>query len=239
MSRHDESIGRMPNPSQFYLEWNSELNSFSYYSAEEQARKPFDLPFRFLALKFVNTITGWDSNARKQIYSNEVTDTRMEHFRVCYRDGSIIATGLYADIKDDINAVGGRFTRSIYAMTTKGAIVNIKLTGGQMFNFGEIEKYGNRWQDEWIQVTSFETKQNRENKDYTIPVFTFGGTIKPSDATKADSAYGIVRAYFSSKSGGFSSNSRPSAQRPQPAPAAPIGSANIFSGSNDDDDLPF
>lgn len=238
MSRHDESIGRMPNPSQYFLEWNSELNSFSYYSPEEQQRKPFDLPFRFLALKFMNTITGWDRNAQKHIFSNEISDTRMEHFRVSYRDGSTIATGLYWDIKDDLVAVGGRFTKSIYAMTPKGSIVNIKLTGGQMINFGEIEKYGNRWQDEWIQVTSVETKQNQDGKEYTIPIFTFGGTIKPSDATKADGAYGIVRAYFNSKSGGFSSNSRPAAPRPQPAPAAPVGSANIFPG-NDDDDLPF
>ncbi|SDG72773.1 hypothetical protein SAMN04487996_12292 [Dyadobacter soli] len=236
MSRHDESIGRMPNPSQFYLEWNSEKSSFCYYSTEEQGRIPFDLPFRFLALKFMNTITGWDSNARKQIYSNEISDTRMEHFRVAYRDGSTIATGLYSDIKDDLVAVGGRFTRSIYAMTPKGAIANIKLTGGQMFNFGEIEKYGNRWQDEWIQVASFETKQNRENKDYTIPVFTFGGTIQPNDSIKADTAYGIIKAYFNSKSA--SPAPRPVAPRAQYAPAAAAIPSSLAS-SSDDDDLPF
>lgn len=236
MSRHDESIGRMPNPSQFYLEWNSELSSFCYYSSDEQKRIPFELPFRFLALKFMNTITGYNEDLRKGIYSNEVSDTRMEHFRVFYRDGSTITTGLYSYIKDEVNAVGGRFTKSIYAMTPKGILINIKLTGTQMINFGVIEKHGDRWKDEWIEVSKCETRQNREGKDFTVPIFGFGNTLRPNDVEKADTAYKLVKSYISSRSAAPVASSRPAPARAEAA--APVGSSNIFPG-NDDDDLPF
>lgn len=238
MSRHDESIGRMPNPSQFFLEWNSELKSFCYYSSEKAERIPFDLPFRFLALKFMNCVSGYDDQRGLRVYSNEVSDTRKEHFRVSYSDGSNIATGIYSDIKDDVNACGGRFTRSIYAITQKGAIINIRLRGGQMINFGAIEKFGNRWQDEWIQVSTYETRTHGEDKQYTVPVFGFGGTVSATDSLKADNAYKLVKAYFQSKPAGSTTSTAP-AQRPfqqsTPAAAAPT----IFASDGDDDDLPF
>lgn len=236
-SRHDESIGRMPNPCEYFLEWNSELSSFAYYSANDQKRLPFPLPFRFLALKFMNSVQGYDKHRQQGVYSNEVTDTRMEHFRVSYRDGSTLATGLYSDIKDDIKAAGGHFTRSIYAMTPKGTVVNIALRGGQMVNFGAIEKFGNRWRDEWIQVSEFQEKVY-DDKPYSLPVFSFGGTLATPDLRKADNAYKLVRTYFDSKS------SRPTEHRPaqarpsQPAAMAPAPSG-LFAPDGDDDDLPF
>lgn len=238
MSRHEESIGRMPNPSQYFLEWDSEKNCFCYYSKEEQERKPFPLPFKFLALKFMNTITGFNEDTKQGIYANEVSDTRIEHFRVSYRDGSSLASGLYSDIKDEVNHFGGRFTRSIYAITPKGKIANIRIKGGQMLNFGVIEKFGNRWRDEWIEVKSYETKINpHSEREYTIPVFSFGGGLQQSDAVKADKAYELIKAYFNSKSSGPNNNSRPAQQKPA-AQSAPIGSSTIFT-PNDDDDLPF
>ncbi|MCE7061231.1 hypothetical protein [Dyadobacter sp. CY343] len=239
MSRHEESIGRMPNPSQFYLEWDSRQNSFCYYASDSKEVKPFPLPFRFLALKFMNTIVGFDEDRQQGIYANEVQDTRKEHFRVNYRDGSHLATGLYADIKDEVNRYGGKFAKSIYAMTEKGMLINIKLKGGQMVNFGAIEKYGNRWQDEWIEVKNFEEKIYGENKQYTVPVFNFGGTLLPTENVKADKAYEMVKAYFQSKPVNLGS---PPRTAPAPARQAAIPAtapAAFLTNGGDDDDLPF
>lgn len=240
MSRHDESIGRIPNPSQYYLEWNIQKNSFCYYSAEKEERIPFPLPFKFLALKFLNTITGFDEHTKQGLYANEVTDTRLEHFKVCRRDGSVVATGLYNSIKDQVEAAGGKFTRSIYAITAKGVIVNVRLRGSQMFNFSVIEKHGNRWRDEWLQVATFDTKTHGEGeqaKIYTVPVFSFAGTLSPQDVNAADQAYKLVKDYFDSKP----AFSQRQSTAPQSAPQISIpGPVTIpFASTGNDDDLPF
>jgi len=205
------------------------------------------LPFRFLALKFVNSITGYDEQRKTGIFSNEVFDPRYEHFRVSGRDGSVIATGLYADIKEDLKRLGGKFTRSIYAITPKGAIVNIRLKGGQIVNFGTIEKFGNRWRDEWIQVTNFDIKSWKDgdqDKEYTVPIFSFAGTLTDADEKRADDAYKLIKDYFDSKPAAVSRNSytpQPTpAATPAPAtamPAAATSSIPFSAGANDD--LPF
>jgi len=201
MSRYDETTGPVPNPSQFYLEWNSELNAFSYWKKEngEGERIAYPLPFRFAPLKFMNSITGYDENRRQGIFSNEVADTRSERLRVLYRDGSTCAQGYYSEIKEAVNAAGGRFTRSIYAVTPKGAIVNIKLKGTQMVSFGAIEKFGKRWQDEWIEVSSFNHATTPDGKLYSIPVFTFGTSFDKKTCDSIDQAYSVVKNYFDSK----------------------------------------
>jgi len=235
MSRHDETIGRMPNPSQFFLEWNNEKQSFCYYSKDTEERIAFPLPFKFVALKFASTITGYDEVQKKGIYANEVIDTRYEHFRVAYRDGGIIGSGLYADIKDELKSAGGRFTKSIYAMTPKGVVVNIRIKGSAMISFGAIEKFGGRWKDEYIQVSQFETREH-EGEPYTVPIFTFAGTLSPADAKKADDAYKLVKEYFNSKPA-QASNARPAQQHPAATPAPQVPAA--IAANDNDDDLPF
>jgi hypothetical protein len=244
MSRHDETIGRMPNPSQYFLEWNTEQNTFCYYSKEEEKSTPFALPFRFLCLKFMYSITGYNEANRQGIYSNEVKDSRLEHFRVKLRDGSYLNSGLYSDIKDDLVKAGGKFTRSIYAITPKGVVVNIRLKASQMQSFSSIEKFGNRWRDEWIQVSSFENKVYKagdKEVNYTVPVFQFGGSINQADATNADKAYSLISDYFNSKPAQESTTSH-SNPTPQPTAAASMPVPNytpspITNGT--DDDLPF
>jgi hypothetical protein len=241
MSRHDETIGRMPNPSQYYLEWNSEEKTFCYYSKETEQRVPFKLPFQFIALKFMNTVTGYDDQRKQGIYANEVADTRYEELRVAYRDNSPIAKGLYSQIKDYVKGAGGQFPRSIYAMTGKGIIVNIKLRGGQMINFSEIEKHGNRWKDEWIQVNEFETKKYEssggEIKEYTVPIFRFGGTLNGTAEATVEKQYQVVKQYFLSR------QQAPASQTYAAAPAQPSAYMPQTAGGDfqqrDDDDLPF
>lgn len=229
MSRYDESIGPVPNPSQYYLEWNQELSSFSYWDKDSSERREYPLPFKFAALKFMNSISGFDDNRKQGIFSNEISDTRSERFRVLYRDGVELAQGYYADIKDQVNGVGGRFTRSIYAVTPKGVIVNIKLKGTQMVNFGVIEKFGKRWQDEWIEVKDFEIKTTKDGKEYSVPVFSFSKSLSDSEIRGVDSAYKVVKHYFDSKAPVHYATK---SQQPAAEESAPF---TVL----DNDDLPF
>lgn len=244
MSRHDESIGRMPNPSQVFLEWDSKQNSFCYYSKEEEKTTPFPLPFRFLCLKFMYSITGYNEATKQGIFSNEIKDSRYEHFRVSLRDGSHLNSGMYSDIKEELQKAGGKYTRSIYAMTPKGVLINIRLKASQMQSFSSIEKFGSRWQDEWIQVSSFENKTYKAGEkevEYTVPVFQFGGTLSNDDDKKATQCYKLVDDYFKSKPAQVAANSS-SRPAPQPAPAATMPVVHNVPPSfvsDNNDDLPF
>lgn len=235
MSRHDETMGVAPNPSQYYLEWNSEQSAFCYWDKESETRQPMKLPFRFLALKFANSVAGFDDSRQQGIYSNEVIDTRTEPLHVQYRRkdpadyAETIAQGLYGHIKNTVKASGGHFARSIYAMSPKGVIINIRIKGSQIIQFGAIEKYGKRWQDEWIVVGSAETREF-DSKPYTVPVFTFGGTVNVIDNDRAKEAYAIVKNYFDSKH----PVATPATHQPSPQPEPQPAWANIA-----DDDLPF
>lgn len=240
MSRHDESIGRIPNPSQYYLEWNIQHNSFCYYSSEKEDRIPFPLPFKFLALKFLNTITGFDEKTDQGLYANEVTNTTMEHFKVCRRDGSVVATGLYNSIKDQVKTAGGKFTQSIYAMTPRGGIVNVRIKGAQMLNFNVIKKHGNRWRDEWLQVANYDTKthgEGEEAKVYTVPVFSFAGTLSAQENDLANKAYQLIKDYFDNKPAFSQRHSLAPQASPQVSIPGPV--TTPFASTGDDDDLPF
>ncbi len=242
MSRYGESSGPVPNPCDYYLEWNSALNSFSYWKKgedqEQGQRIPYPMPFRFAMLKSVFSISGYDENRRQGLYSNEVVDTRTEPFRVFYRDNSPCAHGIYSQIKDHVKSRGGHFVRSIYAMTPLGTIVNIKIKGGQMINFGVIEKFGLRFEDEWIEVSSFEEKQDKEGKPYSLPLFEFNGSFTPRDIEFTDKAIRIVKHYFNSKAPVHATtapgSSVASAKMPTPAQQAYMDWEQIG-----DDDLPF
>jgi hypothetical protein len=239
MSRRDESAGRMPNPSQYFLEWNSEAKTFCYYSTESEQKENLPLPLRFMALKMMLTVTGYNKERQQGIYANEVTDTRYEELRVAYRDNAVIGKGLYSSIKHLVRDAGGHYTRSIYAMTTKGVIVNIRLRGNQMMAFKEIEKFGKRYEDEWIQVSEFETRTyeepNGELKEYTVPIFSFAGTLSPADELKTEKNFQIVKQYFISK--------QYTAAPPQHAAPAQEGERIPYAAGvtpmGDDDDLPF
>lgn len=241
MSRYGETSGPVPNPSQYYLEWNSELNSFSYWKKEEGEdgqRIAYPLPFRFAALKFMSAISGYDKNRSQGIYSNEVADTRYETFRVLYRDGTPLAQGLYSQIKDQVKMAGGHFVKSIYAVTTKGAIVNIKIKGGQMINFGIIEKFGLRYEDEWIEVSEFESKVDKDDRPYSLPVFKFSQSFDDRAIEATARAAKIVQHYLSSKAPVHHvsppvAQTAPSVRMPEPTTSFTV------MNDGDDDDLPF
>jgi hypothetical protein len=235
MSLQDENMGVMPNPSQYYLEWNSKENAFCYYDKEEGIRKPMKLPFKFVALKFMSSVRGYDETFQGGIYSNEVSDTRTELLRVAYqKNNEEIATGLYAELKDMLRPIGGKYTRSIYAMSPKGLIINIRLKGEQMLNFKTIEMHGDRWKREWIQVSSSQEKEYN-GQVYTLPVFEWGGPKTPGDSAKAEANYSIVKGYLASKTPVM----RPSASQPYSVVREVVPVPDFLTSDGNDDDLPF
>lgn len=197
MGFSDRNENRVTNPAQIFLSWNSKEKCFTYYDKESEKNQVVSTPFTFLVLKELSTIRGWDEDSKSQIYSNEVVDISKEKMAVRSFKGGLIAEGVYKDIKDKIVASGAHYSKSIYAMTKGGKLINVNLKGaafGEWINF--TKKSRNRLGDEWVTVTGSKTEKNG-GVTYEVPVFSFSGVLSKDDFENATNADVIFKDYLS------------------------------------------
>lgn len=184
------------NPSTKFLDWKSNDKCFSYYDKEKQEKVSVPLPFKFLVLDEMHTISGWNDATSSGIYSNEVKFISKEVMTVKPFKGNEIAKGLYKDIKEKIVAAGGHYVKSIYIMLEDGSLANIQLKGSAVQKWGEFtQKTRNRLPDEWVVVAkSLEGKKGAVK--FNTPEFTFERSINDAEAEMADEAFNILETYL-------------------------------------------
>lgn len=198
MSRRDEFTKQNTNPAKQFLEWKSDEKAFQYYDKEKQENVKLEPPFKFLTLKEMHTVKGWNDASQSAIFSNEVKFIGSEELTVKSFKGGEIAKGLYKEIKSKILGAGGHYTKSIYAMLEDGTLINFQLKGSAVQQWGEfIEKSWSRLKDEWVEVVEAEEKQKGSIK-YTVPVFRFNTSLTDEEAKQADEVYDTLELYMKS-----------------------------------------
>lgn len=101
------------NPAKRWFRWSGKNSSITYYDKEKKENVPVKMPFTFLLLDELTSISGYSESEDKGIYSNEVKFTNSEKLNVrCGKN--TIEVGLYNDIKDAVKAKGGKYSRSCY-----------------------------------------------------------------------------------------------------------------------------
>jgi hypothetical protein len=184
------------NPATKFLSWKSNDKCFSYYDKEKTANVKVELPFKFLVLDELHTISGWNDASSSGIYSNEVKFISKEPMTVKPFKGNEIAKGIYKDIKDKIVAAGGHYVKSIYIMLEDGSLANIQLKGAAVQKWGEFTaKTRSRLTDEWIIVKDTLEGKKGAVKFYT-PNFTFESSLSEADATQADECFNTLESYL-------------------------------------------
>jgi hypothetical protein len=113
MSRSNPSL---TNPCSKFVEYSGDEGKFYYYDKEEKVKIEIPLPIYFTVLDELSTITGFSEKHGCGIYSNEVHSVAKEVLRVKTFKGGESITGLYKDIRDNIVAIGGKFTKSVYSL---------------------------------------------------------------------------------------------------------------------------
>jgi len=103
-----------PNPSTRWFEWNGEHGVIGYYDKEAKKIVDVPMPFTFILLDELGSVRGWHDASSSGIYSNEVKDTRQDTLVVKAFKGGTLVEGLYRDIKDRVNTLGGAFNASCY-----------------------------------------------------------------------------------------------------------------------------
>ena len=184
------------NPATKFLSWKSNDKCFSYYDKEKTTNVKVELPFKFLVLDELHTISGWNDASSSGIYSNEVKFISKEPMTVKPFKGNEIAKGIYKDIKDKIVAAGGHYVKSIYIMLEDGSLANIQLKGAAVQKWGEFTaKTRSRLTDEWIIVKDTLEGKKGAVKFYT-PNFTFNSSLSEADATQADECFNTLESYL-------------------------------------------
>ncbi len=166
-----KSNPKLENPCKKFIDFKSDKGQFFFYDKENEVQMELPLPIYFVVLDELSTISGYNKKNDCGIYSNEVHRTTDEIFRVKTFKGGESIIGMYADIKDSIKALGGKYTKSVYALLIKDGgeteLVNFKFKGAAF----------SAWLDKTMDadkvvvgiINTFEEKNG--NTTYRVPVF--------------------------------------------------------------------
>jgi hypothetical protein len=189
MSRKSEFTGTYQKPATMYLEWSSDEKCFKHYNKDTKENDLIPLPLTFLVLKEMHTVKGWHDKSQSGIYSNEVKNIGKEEIEVKAFKGGTLCRGIYKEIKDIISNVGGRYVKSIYAMTKEGEMINIQLKGAAVQEWGETFNKGkSRLADEWVTVEGADDRK-KGKVNYSVPIFKFDKSLTEIEGKLADEVY--------------------------------------------------
>ena len=166
-----------------------EGGKLTWYDKEAQTDVEVNLPFSFLVLDTLHTITGYSESNRSGFWSNEVRNLKNEILVVKTKQGSgvrTVAKGTYDQIKDEVKSQGGKYTQSVY-IAFKGdggelQIGHIKISGAALTAWIEFQKKFDV--NKCAVFITDEPKLEKKGSNYYFsPVFD-GQNV--SDATEAE-----------------------------------------------------
>jgi hypothetical protein len=144
MSRSNPTENSNPNPAVRWFEWNGEKGTVRYYDKDAKQNVEVGSDFRFILLDQLGSVRGWHDASDSGIYSNEVKDTRQETLIVKSFKGGTLAEGIYRDIKDRINSLGGQFVTNCYIAFKNGgdglSIGSLRFKGAALGSWMEFCK---------------------------------------------------------------------------------------------------
>ena len=168
----------MTNPCKVFLTWNSRLKAFTYYDKERREEITINNPVEFYPFAMYNTIKGFSDTHQRNIWSNEVKD---------HRDTLKVVTGV-KDANDNwkelyvgpynkkrIEELGAYFVKSVYAVSSKGTLVNFQLRKEQIGLFLGLNKAKGTELNQWTKMFKATERTfvnpSGKNDKYWVPFF--------------------------------------------------------------------
>jgi len=161
---------KLQNPATKFIEFRD--GKLQYYDKDAEENKIIDLPVYFVVLDELSTISGYCEKTKSGIYSNEVHRITDEVLNVRTFKGGEQIMGLYKDISDAIARIGGKFTKSVYALLInqqggENELVNFKFRGAAFSAW--LDKKFNPEKSAVGLVETFEATKGKTV--YQVPVF--------------------------------------------------------------------
>lgn len=191
------STPTLTNPARHFFEWAGSKGELAYWDKEKSTRVPIKLPFEFLVLDELATITGYDKQAQSGFWSNEVRSVRKEEFTVRNKNG-VRYQGPYKDYERDIVLMpkGASYAQSVYiAYKEQGewVIGNIKMSGSARsawFDFSKAHKVQNG-----KVIMTRGDQQEAQTGPFFPPVFTYTNA-SPEEDTQAITLDKTLQVYL-------------------------------------------
>lgn len=124
---------KINNPCKKFIEFKGDAGVFQHYDKENKKNVTIPYPISFIVLDELSTIKGFNEASASGIYANEVHSVKYQTLTVRTFKGNNSISGLYADIKDQVKSIGGKYCKSIYAALIHKdqslELVNFQLTG--------------------------------------------------------------------------------------------------------------
>ena len=169
-----KSAPTLENPCKKWIDFKADEGKFYYFDksiGEKGKNIEVPTPIYFSVLDELSLITGFNKRHDSGIISNEVSSVVKEKLRVRTFKGGESVVGFYSDVKDSIIAMGGKFTKSVYALLIKDdsstEFVNFKFKGAA---FSAWLDKGFNPMNFIVGVSEFVEEKNGNNT-YMVPVF--------------------------------------------------------------------
>lgn len=196
--RSSQELQQNANPAKKFYKWVGEHKKFSYYIKETKENVLVDLPFRFVTLgRPLFCVKGFNEKLNIGLYSNEVRSVKDE-MTVRYFDKNqpIIAKGVWADVKEKADVVGGKYHLSIYGYDLENhEIINIDVKGNGIGEWGELfKKCSQRLADEIVIVKGFKDGKKGSVK-YTYPTFELERAVSDDELDEVIDALDVLKKF--------------------------------------------
>lgn len=166
------------------------------------------LPFFFIPIDVLSTITGYYEKAESSLYSNEIHSLKYEVLSVKYfgnkskgTQGGNIISGIYKEIKPTLESVGAKFTFSVYGITkfteSDFELVNIQFSGINSKQWMDFSQKNNIDSGIGCQIKSFSSAK-KGKIEYYIPDL-LGAKLKPEHHILAIEFDKKLQKYFKDK----------------------------------------
>jgi len=193
-----QELQQNSNPAKKFYKWVGEHKKFSYYIKETKENVLVDLPFRFVTLgRPLFCVKGFNEKLNIGLYSNEVRSVKDEMIvRYFDKNQPIIAKGIWADVKEKADVVGGKYHLSIYGYDLENhEIINIDVKGNGIGEWGELfKKCSSRLADEIVIVKGFKDGKKGSVK-YTYPTFELERSVSDDELDEVIDALDVLKKY--------------------------------------------
>ncbi len=167
------SSPKLTNPAEHFFEWRN--GTVQFYDKEQAKAITIPMPFTFIVLDELHTVTGYSDQDQSGIWANEARSTR-EDFTVRTKRG-VKYVGPYKNDQgiNQVAAFGGRYTKSIYIAHPNRAgdliLGHLKLTGAALTAWIDFSKQHSTTSGK-ISITG-STEGKKGATTYQIPTFAW------------------------------------------------------------------
>jgi hypothetical protein len=189
-------------PAKFLITWSSNDKCFTFYDKELKKDVLVPLPFKFIWLKSMVRIGGFNKKRQSGITSNDVSpyELKKEELEVVSYKGGVIAKGFYKDIKDTISNAGSKYGTLTYAVLRNGDLANVWFLGAAQGSWYDFNKENfDMLTSNYVVIKSFKEEISGTTVYYT-PIIELGDVISSDDEKTADAAYEVVESHINGKS---------------------------------------